>query len=174
MFYDELTGVLNRRGFLEEAERVFHTFYFRRNDDERRIVHDVPFSVIFIDIDNFKNLNDTFGHAVGDKVLKSVAKVILRTVREHDIVGRMGGEEFVTALSGAETAVAHRVAERIRQRIEDLRVVGIPKKLRVTASLGITTRKDEADIRELIDDADQAMYRAKRSGKNRVVIWRGK
>jgi diguanylate cyclase len=169
VFYDDLTGVLNRRGFEEETGRIFHMMYYKRNERERRATFAIPFSIIFLDIDDFKKLNDTYGHAFGDIALKEVAAAVRRTVRDHDILGRLGGEEFVVALSGANREVAQSVAERIRQNIENIPLAhdGVP--VTVTASIGVAARKEHGHFHDLVEEADQAMYQAKQTGKNKVV-----
>ncbi len=170
VFHDELTHVLNRRGFLEQATTLFKTLY-RPRRDHTTDHDDIPFSVIFLDLDNFKSINDTFGHEAGDEVLKTATKAIKKSVRTNDVIGRFGGEEFVVTLTGADLRVATRVAERIRKNIEIAKISSPNgKHLSVTASIGIATRSAETNLRELIAAADQAMYRAKENGKNQVMV----
>lgn len=168
VFYDELTGILNRRGFFKEAGNFF-SFLISDREQERRIRPVTFFSVMFLDVDNFKSINDSFGHEVGDKVLVEVAQVVVNTVRGNDIVGRIGGEEFVAALPGADISVAQEIAERIRHKVETMNIPHL-QGLCVTVSIGIVTRENEHELEELIKEADKAMYQAKQSGKNRVQV----
>ena len=161
VFYDHLTGVLNRLGFKEEAEKALRAVAFRRTEIERRIGFQIPFSIIFLDIDDFKKINDAEGHLKGDKVLKTVAGILQARLRGSDIFGRWGGEEFVVALLGGNLEVARKVAEDLRASVE---------KRGVTISLGIAGFSQEKNLDEIIHKADQAMYEAKRQGKNRVIL----
>jgi diguanylate cyclase (GGDEF)-like protein len=155
---DPLTGLPNRRYFDE-----YSTLLSRR----RRAGDGV--AVLMIDIDRFKGLNDMYGHPVGDVVLKSVAGAITAAVRDEDVPARIGGEEFAVVLRNSGPAVAHEVGERVRQAVRelDLAAVGVPG---VSVSVGVAnaTSADEP-IRALVDRADRALLRAKRSGRNRVV-----
>lgn len=157
---DELTGLANHGRFQEllstEVEQV------------RRYHH--PLGLIMLDIDNFKSINDTYGHQQGDVVLKRVARVVADSSREADFPARYGGEEMALILPHTDLEGAHAIAERIRTSIEAVR---IPRKdgdgvLRVTASLGVAASTDGSKD-ELIADADGALYEAKRTGKNRTV-----
>jgi len=169
-YYDELTKVYNRRGFLENTEKIFKAVVYRKKELERRIGYFVPLSIIFLDIDNFKKINDKYGHQIGDKALQKVAEVLKARLRESDIIGRLGGEEFVVALIGCDLNSAVKVAEDLRQKIEKIKINTKKGVLNLTASLGVVTYQNEKSLRELIDKADQAMYRAKKMGKNRVVF----
>jgi len=160
VYYDELTGVLNRRGFAEEAGRAFRAVSFGRAEIERRIGFRIPFSVLFIDLDDFKKLNDTRGHEEGDKALKKAAEIMGAGLRASDVFARWGGEEFVVALLGATGAAAKAVAEKLRHDIT---------KAGLSASIGVASYQKEKNLAELVDSADKAMYQAKRKGKNRVV-----
>jgi diguanylate cyclase (GGDEF)-like protein len=157
---DELTGLANHGRFQEllgsETEQV------------RRYHH--PVALIMLDIDDFKSINDTYGHQQGDVVLKRVARVLADSSREVDFPARYGGEEMALILPHTDLEGAYAIAERIRTAIEALR---IPRKdddgtLRVTASLGVVASTD-AHNEGLIADADAALYEAKRQGKNRTV-----
>jgi diguanylate cyclase (GGDEF)-like protein len=169
-YYDELTKVYNRRGFLENTEKIFKAVVYRKKELERRIGYFVPLSIIFLDIDNFKKINDKYGHQIGDKALQKVSEVLKARLRESDIIGRLGGEEFVVALIGCDLNSAVKVAEDLRQKIEKIKINTKKGVLNLTASLGVVTYQNEKSLRELIDKADQAMYRAKKMGKNRVVF----
>ena len=161
VFYDELTGILNRRGFNEEAAKAFRAVSFRRAELERRIGFGVPFAVLFIDLDDFKKLNDVSGHKAGDLALKKVAGVLRDDLRSSDIYARWGGEEFVVALVGVGFDAARAVAEKLRR---DIARVGL------SASIGVGVYVRQRSLAELVADADKAMYQAKKTGKNRVVV----
>jgi diguanylate cyclase (GGDEF)-like protein len=153
---DSLTGLWNRR------------FLFQRLADESERVRRFGsrFSVILFDLDHFKTVNDTFGHRVGDAVLIKVAAVLLDSIRDVDIVGRYGGEEFLVILPGTDAAEALTVAERIRARIKGL---AWPEPgISVTISAGIGEYRD-TDIDALVDAADRKLYEAKAAGRDRVV-----
>jgi diguanylate cyclase (GGDEF)-like protein len=160
---DELTGLFNHRRFQEvmtaEVERV------RRFNQE--------LGLIMLDIDNFKRVNDTYGHLQGDVVLKEVARVLKESSREIDEPARYGGEEMAVALPQTGLEGAHEFAERVRQRIEALHLPLLEGEgtLRVTASFGVASLPHSAktDKDALVAAADAALYRAKRSGKNRTV-----
>jgi diguanylate cyclase (GGDEF)-like protein len=131
-----------------------------------------PVSFIMTDIDKFKSVNDTYGHEVGDEVIKCVAGVLQSNVRKIDLVARYGGEEFVLVLEEADTQGAVQLAERIRQ---DMMAQQFPSKqgqFGATLSLGVATfPQDGTDTGALIEHADQALYHAKHSGRNRVVAY---
>ncbi|HEV3053892.1 MAG TPA: diguanylate cyclase [Solirubrobacteraceae bacterium] len=157
---DELTGLANHGAFQEllsaEIEQV------------RR--YEYPVGLIMLDIDDFKSINDTFGHQQGDVVLKQVARVLRESSRDADSPARYGGEEMALILPHTDLAGAHAIAERVRTAIEALRIPRLDRQgvLRVTASLGVAT-SIEGNKDALISDADAALYTAKRSGKNRTA-----
>lgn len=152
-FIDELTGVFNRY-----ALRNFH-----------KILDGLNYSVLMVDIDHFKSVNDTFGHEVGDKVLKFLVNKIMDSIRIKDKVFRYGGEEFVILLPETSQDAAAKLAERIRKDVENSEInIGNFKKIKITASIGIAERRDGESIEEVIKRADEAMYRAKKAGRNRV------
>jgi len=172
-YYDELTNILNRRGFFNKTEKIFKAIIFKRKERERRIGYNIPFSIIFCDIDNFKKINDTYGHEVGDYVLKKVVNCLKKRLRDYDIIGRLGGEEFVVALLGANLEAAKIVAEDLRKIIERTSFVFRNKKIPVTLSMGVASYSNENKLKDLIEKADKAMYEAKKSGKNKVVVYKG-
>jgi len=160
---DPLTGVDNRRSFFDKAEQEL-----LRN---KRYVHD--FSIIMLDIDYFKRINDTFGHSVGDSVLRLTSQVISQELRESDILGRMGGEEFAIAMPETSLKDAYLVAERIRMAVEGVRLETNKGFVDVKLSAGVFTMSCEdkdKDIHYLIRQADILMYRAKKNGRNRVEV----
>ena len=158
---DALTQVLGRRGFTEIAEREIH----------RCMRHPHPLSLIMIDIDHFKVINDTHGHATGDSVLLHFAQLLARELRENDVVGRIGGEEFAVLLPDSALDQARRVAERMRLSVEQtpLNVRGQP--LPFSASFGVAQfDTQELTLDSLLARADAALYQAKHLGRNRVEV----
>lgn len=161
---DELTGAFNRRHLYTVMDAAIH----------RDARHNRSFSVAMVDLDHFKKVNDTYGHAVGDEVLTMLVKTLNDNLRDSDIIARFGGEEFVVLLPEAEEEEARKTMSRILERIEKTIVLGSGSGKPVTASCGIATRQGDSlmefGIREkLIDEADRAMYEAKVRGRNRVV-----
>lgn len=157
---DPLTGLANRR----------HTDYRGSEAFKQARLSGDPFCVVAIDIDHFKQVNDTHGHAVGDTVLQRVGRECQRTLRKLDLMGRIGGEEFTGLLPESAEPAACQVAERLRSGVENLDLDDVVPGLRVTISLGVAQmRADDADFAALLARADAAMYRAKQAGRNRVV-----
>jgi diguanylate cyclase (GGDEF)-like protein len=153
--------------------RLYVRRYFdqRIKDEWRRARrYQTQFSVVLLDLDDFKNVNDEFGHAVGDKVLREAARIVLRNLRGIDIAGRFGGEEFAVVLPRASAAQANKVAERIRADVAREAITANGYTVAVTASLGVASFPDcgQKSVEDLVERADIALYRAKRSGKNRV------
>lgn len=127
-------------------------------------------TLIMVDIDHFKNINDRYGHLAGDAVLKALARCIVDCTRDSDAVYRYGGEEFCIILSNTSATGAARLAERMRSAIENLTVEAGGRHLKVTASLGIADVAPADDALSFIDRADRALYRSKRDGRNLVTI----
>ncbi len=161
---DFLTGAPMRGIFERKLEYLLMSI--RGERPERRAESVVELSLAFVDIDHFKSVNDIHGHAVGDKVLKSVAELLMGSARESDLVARWGGEEFVVLMPGASADVAARAAEDVREKLQELRFPFL-----VTASFGIASSKDTTDEKTLCSFADKALYQAKRLGRNRVVVY---
>jgi diguanylate cyclase (GGDEF)-like protein len=160
---DPLTGIYNRRGLFDLA----------KTDFLKSLSVGYPLSGIMIDIDNFKNINDAYGHSVGDQVLREIAKRCKNCIRGLDYVGRYGGEEFLVILPETKLDTGKIVAERLRKVIAGtpIVVVGEGLELNVTASLGVSQRDEHTTSLEmLITRADQAMYVAKHKGRNCVAI----
>ncbi|GMR19262.1 MAG: hypothetical protein BMS9Abin34_394 [Patescibacteria group bacterium] len=167
---DPLTKLLNRKGFTELAQKLFEDAKFHAQNPEQR-THFVidAFSILFFDIDNFKKINDTYGHETGDKILKFVTAVISEKLRTSDFIGRWGGEEIIVALVGAGEKDAYQKAEEIRKAIKSrVKIPNFPQ-LTVTVSVGVAQLKENPSLESLIKQADQAMYHAKQTGKDRVV-----
>lgn len=155
---DPLTGLYNRRAW---SQRLPAT----ERDARAR---GVPLTVLFLDLDGFKQLNDRHGHAAGDNILLALAGVLRAELREEDVIGRHGGEEFVVALPGADEAHAMRVAERIRQRLKERSSMTVG--VQCTVSIGVAALQPHEDTAQLLRRADAAMYAAKAAGRNRVVL----
>jgi diguanylate cyclase (GGDEF)-like protein len=157
---DPLTGALNRRGL----ERAF--------PDEPAEEHGVvkPLSVVLVDVDRFKDINDRFGHAVGDEAVKRVAQLLSAVLRVGDAVVRYGGDEFVLVLPGVDLAQAGRIAERAHEMIHKLQIDLGDMQLKVTASMGVAERLSGESRDALIERADGAMYDAKQSGRDRIRL----
>lgn len=168
---DEFMQIFNRHGLMEYLESIAKEVQWQhQHPDRRRNVIIRSLSVVFLDIDFFKKVNDTYGHAAGDAVLQQVAALIQDEVRELDIVGRYGGEEIVIGLIGAKRADAHRVAEQLRGRIQEHNfTLDDGQTIRVTASLGVAELVGRT-LPETIAAADAALYQAKTAGRNQVVI----
>jgi len=159
-YLDALTGIGNRRyGEMTLSTRMY---------DLR--THDIPFGVLFMDIDHFKRFNDLFGHKTGDSVLTMVAKSISCSLRKMDIVSRWGGEEFIVILPGATWVIVKAVAERIRILIENSFILVGEEKQNVTVSVGGTMSRTDDDLETIISRADALMYLCKSSGRNRVEV----
>lgn len=166
---DELTRIFNRRGLMQRiGPFVDEVRYQLKRPEKRKGFILRNFSLIFIDIDNFKSINDTYGHSAGDTVLKEIAQRLKKSVRASDIVGRYGGEEIVIGLLGANSRDAKRIAENLRIKIEEQPFRHNDSVIKVTASLGIASLDKTMDTNQLIDTADKALYKAKEGGRNRV------
>lgn len=161
---DSLSGALIRRAFFERANAVC--------ESDRKAGQ--PISVLLVDIDFFKAINDQNGHQVGDRAIAAVARALISTVRASDMVCRYGGEEFCVLLHGTSPAMACATAERIRARIEAECGIGLKQErtLQITASLGVASFDARStNVESLIAGADKALYRAKREGRNRVCLF---
>ncbi|MAT04424.1 MAG: GGDEF domain-containing protein [Acidimicrobiaceae bacterium] len=152
---DELTRLPNRRALIERLD----------GEVERARRHGTKFSVVMIDVDRFKQYNDTYGHVAGDEALQTIADILRSQTRASDVVGRWGGEEFVAVLTGTDAAGAERLGERYRSAVES----GEWPLVSVTVSVGVASSSDDlVDVDQLMIAADQAMYRSKAEGGNRV------
>ncbi|UCE78637.1 MAG: GGDEF domain-containing protein [Nitrospiraceae bacterium] len=159
---DGLTGLFNHRVFQEKLSEELK----RLNRFSETI------SLMLVDIDFFKKINDTYGHPVGDLVLKNVSKVVEQTIRDIDIPARYGGEEFAIILPRTDETAAENIAERLRKAVEEKSFIAQGKTFNITVSIGIATAPSNAKGKEeLIDKADQALYFAKQSGRNNSVLW---
>jgi diguanylate cyclase (GGDEF)-like protein/PAS domain S-box-containing protein len=157
---DGLTGIFNRRRFMELA------------DDELGRAHRYgrPVSLIMFDVDHFKKVNDTRGHAAGDKVLRALTAMARETLRGADILGRIGGEEFAVLLPETDLPAATRAAERLRRAAESMNLVADGEAFGITVSLGVALLQEDEILEDFLKRTDQALYKAKQGGRNRVEV----
>ncbi len=158
---DELTGLVNRRRFMEALAAEY----------ERARLFDTPFSVVLADLDDFKRINDEYGHYAGDVALRSFGRMLGEHVRDFDVAARVGGEEFAILLPQTRSAAAAAVADRIRTALARAQIpVSDRDSVRLTASFGVAESGPERTTDELLRRADDALYAAKRAGKDRFVV----
>lgn len=158
-YLDVLTAIGNRR----YGEMILDSRMYDLN------THDIPFGVLFMDIDHFKHFNDQYGHKTGDDVLVMVAKSISFALRKMDVVARWGGEEFIVILPGANQVIVKAIAERIRILIENSFIVIGGEKLKVTISIGAAMSRNGDTVESMVSRADGLMYLSKSGGRNRVT-----
>jgi len=170
---DQLTGASNRTVFERELEQALKII--RGEVEEHRASGKSlsVVSIISIDIDHFKEVNDTLGHPAGDEVLRGIVALLMKSVRETDTVARVGGEELMVLMPGADEAVAVREAEKLRAKVEGLSFHSYLE-LKVTASFGVISSKNSTNAKILYELVDKALYAAKRGGRNRVEIYKEK
>ena len=160
---DSLTGISNRRHFLETAESEF----------QRSVSYGHPLSILALDIDHFKSINDNYGHQAGDQVLEAITLCCQKLLRESDVFGRLGGEEFSILLPDTSQVAAKITAQRILKAVAALEVNYQDQIIRFTTSIGITELSKNCDNLEvLMNQSDEALYEAKHKGRNRMEIWR--
>ncbi|ACN15891.1 signal transduction family protein (GGDEF domain protein) [Desulforapulum autotrophicum HRM2] len=158
---DPLTGAYNRRAYNQRIE----------DEMDRFLRYGTLFSLLFIDADHFKNINDTYGHAIGDKCLQEIIKRASKLIRKSDMLARYGGEEFVLVMPETDAANAKNVAEKIRKTIERIAFLYKKDAVKVTVSIGVTqVRENDAVPQDVLGRADAAVYQAKQDGRNRVVL----
>jgi diguanylate cyclase (GGDEF)-like protein len=155
---DFLTNIANKKALMEELKRQ-ESAYNR---------YGTNYSVVFFDIDHFKNINDTYGHDAGDVILKSLGLLFKRYARDVDMIGRFGGEEFVAILPNTDVKGAYEFAEKLRKIIQKTKFMYKKTRIDVTVSGGVAERKEVNSKDELLKLADERLYKAKRSGRNRV------
>ena len=155
---DDLTGIANRRYFMEYFTKM-HAIATR---------HNLPITMAMADIDDFKAINDRYGHQAGDQVLKTFANILKENSREEDLPARYGGEEFLILLVFTNIEQGYQMTERIRKTFEEITERKGPQK--ITASFGLTGLKNDDTPGELINRADQALYLSKNSGKNKTTV----
>jgi len=161
---DPLSGLLNRRGFTAFAEDAMRQFgRYQR-----------PFGVLMLDIDHFKKVNDTHGHAAGDDAIRALSRLVREHVRDTDKAARFGGEEFIVLLHETDEHGMARFANRLRLAVEAMHLSHAGQDFRITLSGGgALARMQDRDVQDVIERADRALYAAKISGRNRVVIGSG-
>jgi diguanylate cyclase (GGDEF)-like protein len=158
---DPLTGLLNRRGFVDYLHQTFVDG------------NEAPLALLLMDVDLFKGVNDQFGHEAGDAVLCRIADCLRRLERELSIAGRMGGEEFVLAVSGLSSVALAQFAERVRETIGQCDHGEVSQHRAVTVSIGVAEGSTRTTFQKLYGAADRALYDAKRGGRNRVIFHKG-
>jgi len=156
---DPLTGVYNKRQILNFLEKFLANFVRYKKD---------PFSIMMLDIDYFKKINDTYGHLAGDFVLKEFVKIIKNKIRSSDILGRFGGEEFILILPNTKVSGALKLAMRIKDEVENYVFEYGKEKIKITTSIGITSVSLNDSVESLLERVDEALYDAKRKGRNRI------
>ena len=164
-YRDEMTGLLNRRAFFDRANAEFE---MAKSSKE-------PLSIAILDIDHFKSINDEYGHPKGDEVLKAFGKLLKGSLRLHDVVGRIGGEEFAVCLPNSKPMNAYGTFERLRTKLcKEHLLSGDDGEIRpVTVSIGIVGLTDQKELDSLMILADMALYRAKNQGRNRTIVETG-
>jgi diguanylate cyclase (GGDEF)-like protein/PAS domain S-box-containing protein len=160
IFFDSLTGIGDRR-------HIENRIKFALEDSKTT---DIPFGVLFIDIDHFKNLNDTYGHLAGDKVLRFIAKTLRHNLRVTDSCGRWGGEEFLVLILDINMDGIKVVAEKIRGLIEQAKIQDADRNLGVTISIGASVNHPDDTVESIIQRTDELMYQSKQHGRNRVTV----
>ncbi len=162
---DPLTKVFNRRHFFEFSTRELARS--QRNNDS--------FSILMMDIDHFKNINDSYGHLIGDQVLIRFTQICQKNLRHYDVLARYGGEEFVALLPETDPAAALEIAERLRKAIEETEMLFDGQTVTLTISIGAASLDSQPglSLEIILDRADQALYRAKENGRNQVMAWWG-
>ncbi|QFR48627.1 diguanylate cyclase [Sulfurimonas lithotrophica] len=158
--HDQLTEIYNRHKLVEEGNRYF----------SKSIRHNEDLCIAIIDVDHFKNINDTYGHMIGDEVLKAIASILHKSIRVEDIVARYGGEEFVVIFDRCTIKDAFDKANKLRMKIN----YANPGDIKVSASFGLTSLKHDLhrNFDHMLKEADDALYEAKESGRNKVVIYK--
>ena len=160
---DHLTGVLTRRAFSDEIKRI-ESSYNRIN---------TQYAVIFFDLDHFKILNDSYGHECGDVVLSTFGKILNKTVREHDLVGRYGGEEFIAIIHFNLNRELLQFLKRIKTIVTENSFLYQDKKIRITFSAGVAIRNSYPTYENALQKADALLYKAKESGRNKILLENG-
>lgn len=161
--YDDLTKVLSRKAFLTNAEILYQLAKRDRTS----------LAMLYIDIDDFKNINDKYGHSIGDKVLTLFGDILKESKRESDLVGRLGGEEFAYILPSTDSVGASSFAKNLKEKLKESYLEHDNLKINYTISIGVSIYSTENNVKleELINQADEVLYSAKHSGKNKVVIY---
>lgn len=177
---DFITGLYNRHGFIKRAEGFLESIEWRakHREERRNVFYIKDFTIIFIDLDNFKSINDTFGHKIGDDIVKSIADILKTNIKTVDILCRWGGDEFVLGLIGVGERAGLIIAEKLRRKIASHKFDAGKGIVRTTASFGVASalqcykQTKSINLYRLIEEADEAMYEAKKKfGKNFAVSY---
>lgn len=160
---DHLTGLLTRKAFSDEVKRI-ESSYVRIN---------TQYAVVFFDLDHFKNLNDTYGHECGDVVLSTFGKILNKSIRDHDIVGRYGGEEFIAIIHFNLNRELLQFLKRIKTIVTENSFLYKDKKIKVTFSAGVAIRSSYESYENTVQKADMLLYQAKENGRNKIVLENG-
>ena len=158
-YTDPLTGAFNRRYFLSAAKK----------ETSRNIRYGHSLTLLMVDIDHFKKVNDTYGHDIGDEALKIMVTTVLSALRSEDVLGRFGGEEFIVLLPETDAIGAELVAQRVRQLVSEIVIDTAQEPLSFTVSIGVAEAKRDESIEEIQKRADEALYEAKKNGRDCVV-----
>ena len=159
-FLDHLTQLPNRR-YLENFIKI---------KSEEYLLNNQSFGIVFMDVDHFKSVNETYGHKIGDLVLETISKTFLNNLRKNDVIGRWGGEEFAGIFSVKNIKELSIVSEKLRNIVENTDILYKDKKLKVTISIGATFINNKNDVLGIIENADKLMYESKRKGRNCITI----
>jgi diguanylate cyclase (GGDEF)-like protein len=157
-YFDDLTGLINRRKWIELLDEEYERMKCDRH----------PSSILLLDIDNFKAINDQYGHPAGDRILQEIATLVKKELRICDRIGRWGGEEFIILLVDTPTKKGTAVGEKLRNEIEKMSIQVESYLIKVTISIGVSSLDCEKDFLTSYKKADQALYLAKNNGRNRV------
>ena len=169
-YKDELTALYNRHGFKEESAKFIDEVKgYLENPSRRKNFLIKSLSLAIFDIDNFKKINDTYGHQAGDAILKLVGKIIKERLRGIDIVARWGGEEIIVELVGSDEDHAYEVIEDIRKKIEEAAVDWKGGLIKFTVSGGVASLAETEDFDSMFKKSDEALYKAKQTGKNKII-----
>lgn len=169
-YFDELTGILNRRGFLKYSQKFFEEVKnYQKFPNRRKNFIIKNLSLAIFDIDYFKKINDEFGHQIGDKILKEVSSIIKNEIRWIDVFARWGGDEFVICFVGAKEKDALTIMNSLKEKTEKTEFRIKNRIIKITLSAGVAELTTENSFNELFEKADKALYQAKQKGRNRVV-----
>lgn len=164
---------LEYEGTVDFLTEVYNRHKFTKMFNEKitsSIMDNKSIAILMLDIDRFKSVNDIYGHTVGDYVLKNFISNVKAVIEDHSTIGRYGGEEFIVLLENTDSNQAIKIAENIRKLIESTEFVCENKTIKITVSIGICMSSSEKNLKDMIKDADKALYEAKEQGRNRVVL----
>jgi diguanylate cyclase len=170
LIHDPLTGLKTRKFFEEESKLYLSAIAASETSNRKESFGYKNLSLVFFDIDHFKSVNDTYGHATGDMVLTAVAQKISQCFREGDTVARWGGEEFVVSLLGANAEDAFKKAEEVRLKVSEMFYAFDPN-FKITISAGVAQAEKGLSYETILERADRALYEAKEGGRNQVIVY---